>query len=370
MRTPRRLVAAVAVGLAAAFLVAAPPAATAEPAYGVDAVSIEPGPFTVAAMGTASALISVTLHDADGVSWCGAPDPLREWRVWVEMERVGGQGRTWDEGHDYAVLTRVAGDDRNGTWSGRWRIGSTRDGTWVVASVDWCVDDPDSVDGVGRGVDPRQALGTSATTVVLGSRPPTVSRRLVPAVVPWGGRQWLELTYRYASGAPIAGRALVAGWWDQGCHGTRTTEAQGRIWLRVYRQGASEWEVTTVCSYLTQPAGAEPHQPGTTLLLAAGGNERYERYARVGLASPPARVRAGAMTSLRGSVTPTRAHISVQRFVAGRWRPVASGLARAAGRYDIAIVVPRGTWRWRVVAFAPAAGLAPTASRVVLITGT
>lgn len=360
-----------AVGLGAAALVVAllplGPAA-AITAYGVDAVSVTPGPHAVSGFGTASATVSVTLHDSDGVSAGCDEAGVLNGHVGVTLTRTTGAPTSVE-----LLLTGVSGDGKSGTWAGEWRIGSTRSGTWVVSSVRWCTYDMAQFEATIRSVDPRVSPGITATTTVVGTKAPTVLRQRVPVVAAWKARQWLTLTYRDAAGRALAGRAVRVGSGEAACglmsFGDRVvrTDASGRIALRLYPKGSRS--SMPVCAYLTVPAGADPALATTTVLRTDLGLTRYERYAGVSLALPASPVAIGSVVPLQGGVGRATGHVVAQRLVGRTWRAVTSARIRENGRYTVEVRALRGAVPWRVVASDPAAGYAPTPSRTVVVVG-
>ena len=364
-----RIVAAAGAGILAAGAAVLPAVpAAAVPGYGVDAITVSPGPHRVSGFGTTSATVSVTLHDSDGVSAGCDEAGVLNGHVGVTLTRTTG-ARTSVE----VLLSGVSGDGKSGTWAGEWRIGSTRSGTWVVSSVRWCTYDMAQFEATIKSVDPRVSPGIIATTTVVGSQAPTVRSQRVPVVAAWRARQWLTLTYRDAAGRALAGRAIRVGSGEAACgfmsFGDRVvrTDASGRIALRLYPKGSRT--SMPVCAYFTVPAGADPALSTTTVLRTDVGLTRYERYAGVSLAQPVSPVVVGSVVRLQGAVGRATGRAEAQRLVGRTWRAVTSARIRDNGRYTVDVRALRGAVSWRVLASDPAAGYAPTASRTVVLVG-
>lgn len=414
MTTTRRRCAAAFVAIMAWGLVAVPGAAIdmlPDASFGVDSVVVDPGPFVLDGTQTATAAISVTLHDVVGVrDRCVNTVPVLD-SLWPEYG-VGVRLMKISADPHETVLVRLSpssGSPTAGTWSGQWRMASTRSGTWVVTEVQWCahtVDDPAWGDEALRMIDPR-APGSIAAITVVGTHVPSVTRRAVPAVVAWNAPQSVELTVRDGQGRPWAGRRLVVGLAAgtsrtniDPCLSTsgRTTvaaDATGRVTLPLVPEGPLAFPggfgTGGVCVELTEPDGADPlKDPDVTVLgtwhtvpeLAPDGLERVERYQSVGLSAPRGPGRAVTFRSrvvTWFSVSGLSPSLPLQRRTRQGWRTVAimavtgGGAHRGIGYTSFAARVraPAGTSSWRVLA-PPGSHLnrrlVPTPSPVVVVT--
>jgi hypothetical protein len=338
--------------------VGAASAATTSP---VKDVRIDPGPFVVDGItGSASARVSV---DISGFTSAPGYCPNEDWYESGLVATLQRSSGTFDWQTDWAMvrLSQASGDAVSGTWSGVWRIGSTRTGTWMVRHVGWCL--PQSTGYAG--VDVLRDLGLYRTVAVVGLHAPTVTSKRIPAVVPWGGRQWVQYSYRDYRGTRLANWPLVLGV-DTACTTPRTpvrTDALGRITLRA----PAGWGQ---CLYLTSPAVTATRPVGTTTVVLASVPSRYERFAMV-RAVPGARVmRSGRTLTVTGTVFPRSAQVMLQRLVGRTWTTVSWSNVRTSGRYTLTTPTRRGATSMRVVATAASdLGLAPTPSRVFVVTG-
>ena len=330
----------------------------------VVSVSVDPGPFTVDGLaGSAVATITVVATDPRGpIGDCAYPDFEMSWMnlISVELTRTSG-GPTEYVGVD--LKTHSTGVDGE-HWTGKWRMGSTRGGTWTITGIWWC-------DGEDyHSSDPRDD-GMTVTTQVVGTHAPTVSFVRVPAIAGYAARQWMVATYRDGYGHRLTGYKIAYGDDDMcGFSGsgrsTLTTDSHGRITVRL-RSMLNE------CLYLTYPGG-RPGKPGVTE-LRDDQILKYTWFASVTAALVPATTSVGVATKIVATISPSHVGTAtLQRLVGRTWRTVASTSVPYSGHVSFAYAPTTvGPTYLRVVA-RPNDGnsmyLAPTPSRTLTLRGT
>jgi len=313
----------------------------------------------------------VTAHDSavEGVAGECQDGGLLNGRVLVYLTRPG----TTDPAEVYLDRIGHQGSPSNAaTWTGTWRIGSTRSGTWTISDVFWC---HGGAPGEGRKVVPSP----TASVTVVGSAAPTVSSwSRVPTVVPWGQRQWMVATYRDAAGHPLAGRPITVGDKESSCgwysNGNRlqSTDDHGRLALRLL--ALYPYSMPRLCAYLANPQQVNLGTFATTTLLDewyVGIPDRYEYYRNVSAGLSTAAIRSGRDVVVSGTAYPAVGTASLQRLVGRTWRTVSTARVRPSGRYTLTVQPILGPNYVRVlVRTASGLSLAPTTSRVLLLTGT
>ena len=357
------------------------------------------GPVAAAGLdGNAPVSISLRVKDARGAAVCPFHDPpgLYVERVKAVLERTAGGPRDSVD----AWLTRASGTEQDGTWTGQWRAGSTRSGTWSLVRVEWCVLDGDNERTTQVVPSPIRSV------VVTGSQAPRLTWRRVPAVAAYNARQWVEYTVRDATGHRLAGLPITLGhiypaagdsdsWSGCGYDGNGdalvATDGQGRVVQRLtmmlanteFSAASRAWVHPHACLYLARPASTHLGDlVGVTVLTKSWLPPQYMTYASVIAAPKTASAPAGRRSTVSGVLVPAGVwKVALQRRVSGHWVTVRTVLSTAKGRYTVAThVLARGSNVVRVVARGgPLLGawgqhsgrvLAPTPSRVLVITGT
>jgi hypothetical protein len=313
----RRSVAAVAALLLVVVTgaVVTAPSASADIAA-VTALSVSPGSLAVSGLlgsQVATVTVSVTADPPVGVS-PEEPGAICSGHVYVALHRLVGAPTA-----DVLVqLNLASGDLSSGTWTGDWRVASTRDGTWVVSQVGWCngrsAMDPLGPDGVV--VDPR-TIGLTRTLVVAGQDQPRVTVTRVPTVAVWGKPQSERFVYTNVRGTPLAGRRITYGE-DTSCGfsgdggATPTLDNHGGITVDV---GPLQR-----CLYLTNPPTSFV-TPTTTVVLKNWVTGRYYyRGVAAGAVAPTFQV--GAPLRVVSSATPRLGTVSLQVLVGRTWRTI------------------------------------------------
>ena len=332
------------------------PAAAAGAGASVTRVSVDPGPHRVDGVGqTAAVGIAASILNAGGaIGRCPAVG-WYERGVVATLERVvGGSPATVD------VPLALSGQSGSVTsWQGTWRATSTRNGTWTLTRMRWCVP------STGDGVESYQLTrGEGRSTVVVGTHAPTVTSEGVPSVVPFGARQWVRYTYRASDGMPLAGWPVVVRFTSGDCLVTSgrvmTTDSLGRVAVPVYPRE------TTCVRWMTRPTADLPY--GAELGL--GQATRHEYYGGVSVDSAPSAVRVGRSLTVLGHVYPASGWVALQALAGRTWTNLGVARVRPSGRYTLVTSsLHLGGQSLRVVAQG-GRGLAPTASRVVVVTGT
>jgi len=344
-------------------LVAGPPvtrqaAAAASP---VTAASVSPGPFSVDGLtGTVTATVSVVLVGG-GPGSCNQ-DFEYMWKnaVLVALTRTAG-------GPADVVTVRLVKHQQladGAHWTGGWKIGSTRSGTWTITHAGWCSG------AESYGYDPRDQ-GLVATTTVHGTHPPTLSTTHVPAVVRWDAKQWLVATLRDGYGHRLAHFPIVYGA-DTSCGSSDdgsslvTTDRHGRVTIRLYR---SLWE----CLYLVMPPRL-PISSARTVLIQRR-LERYTYYETVRASAPAGNHPVGVPVTITATLISNVGTASLQRLVGRTWRTVMTA-PTVSGVTTIALTftpTSAGLTYLRVLARPSAeyvSRLAPTVSPTVMLRAT
>ena len=348
-----------AVVLLAASLVAAlglqAPAAAVDPVH-VTAVTADPGPFAVDGVSTNAAIpISLVATDDRGaIGQCIAGDG--EWgsRVAVTLERTAGGPPATTSLDLRTHSTSTDGEH----WTGVWRAGSNRGGTWTITALRWCVG------ATFVEVDPR-AVGITASTVLTATHVPTVTYRYAPAVAKYGARQWVTATYTDGYGQPLRSYPIVYGD-DNMCgvdfDGNRqlSTDTHGQVTVRI-AHGLLQ------CLYFAYP-GRLPWSP-TTVMFAQYWVAGPMYYRSVSAALSTSVVRVGRAVTVKGTVSPNwQAPVALQRLVGRTWRTVATAHVRASGHVTFTYVpTSRGTTYLRIRAL-PYLVLVATTSRPMTLT--
>ena len=370
--------AASVVGGAASGWTAVGSSQPAPAASGVVSVSVDEGPFSVnGALDTARSEVRVRLITPVAVGSCssGLPDArVGDGQVVVTLIRTAGGNRE----SALVYLDLVRGSTVDGVWSGAWRIGATRAGTWTVAQVAWCHR------GVrGRDerveVDPR-AEGVVGTLKVVSAEVPEVTVTRRPRVADYGSRQTVTLTFRNGLGAPLRNQPITVGRSANGSCGTFangdelvSTDARGRISFETALPPGAEPD----CAYLATPQQADLATFSRSTLLDFHWASRYEHYQKV-RASPNSRyLSADRSVRVTGLVFPAVGEVLLQRRGADGWLTVAHSGVRASGRFVLSLRLldsdgaGLGEQRYRVLAVGPPrSGLAPTASGAFVVAGT
>lgn len=282
---------------------------------------MDPGPFAVDGLTvTADATISVHVIEprGDGAGACLWYYPTYDCEsVSALLVRTAGGPTRSAKVHLY--LTE--GTRNDGTWTGVWHIGATRAGTWTLTDVAWLYGD-----SPWQHVDPRVAPGVTATVRVDATHVPTVGVTRIPALVPYGARQWVQYTYRDGDGRPLAHWPVAYGSNRSGEHcsegeRTITTDSLGRITLRIYYLTASP---VAECLYLTVPVLDRSHRLDDVALLAMHDVVPYLYYRTVGLRTSASSVRVGSSLTVVGTAGPHLGTLRFQRWVGGTWRTLAT----------------------------------------------
>lgn len=353
---------AVALASALAISPSTTPSATAASSGGhVVSVAVDAGPFVVDGMtGSATAAITVVATDTGGaIGVCNGAEFEPAWLHEIELVLTRTAGGPADQAVVHLRTQAAAGDGEH--WTGSWRIGSTRGGTWAVSSLWWCQGDTSF-----SGTPP-----SPATLEVVGTHAPTVTYTRVPLIASFGARQWMVATYRDGHGRPLVSYPIVYGE-DTTCgfdgDGDRqlATDSRGRVAVRLYR---NLWQ----CLYFAYP-GRLPWAPAMTL-LQKDDISRYSYFAAVTITSSARAVRVGHAVAVTATVVPAfRQPVRLQRLVGRTWRTIATATLRASGHASFAFAPSGlGTTYLRVVALPDAwttASYAPTPSRPLALLGT
>jgi hypothetical protein len=354
-----------AAGIALAGVVAAPPSVrAADGGAGVTYLFVSPQAGTAAGLvGGQEVGIGADVSDPGGT--IGA-DPNVDWLYTGVM----------------ATVTRTAGGPRAsvafdlkpttygpGRFYGSRRVASTWAGTWTVTDLTWYVGGERWI-----SVDPRVDPGVTRTFTVVGTQVPTISSVRIPRVAAYGARQWVQYTVRTSAGAPAVGLPVVLDE-DIFCGGyphvppasaapVLRTDAAGRATVRLYTgYGVHCVDIWSRPIWTTSPE--------TAALLATFSPTRYEYYKSVSAVRTATSVRVNRTVTVVGSATPARGTVRLQRLVGRTWRTIASAPIRTSGRYTVSgLVTTLGRNYFRVLALNGLPTLAPTPSRLVLVTGT
>ena len=332
---------------------AASPAAAAGTGH-VTSLTADAGPIAVDGLtGHKEAVISLVATDDRGaIGTCAAQDFYGWNLIQVSLHRTV---RPHDTVSTYLSHTSTGVDGEH--WSGTWRIGSTRNGPWVITTVRWCVGHTDSV------VDLR-ASGLTSTITVVGTHIPTVTYTYVPATVPYYGRQWLVATYRDGYGKPLARYPIVYGQDDQFDPPGKSvllTDSHGRLTVRVVHFGIQG-------VYFANPGTLS----STSTLLAFYRLAGPMYFKSVTASATPTVVRLGRSVTVTGTVAPNNgAPVTLQRLVGRTWRDVAAGWVRPSGHVTFSYVpTALGPIYLRIVARGPQTDIryfAPTPSRTLMV---
>ena len=329
--------------------------AAAEGTGHVISVTADPGPITVDGLtGHADATISLVATDDRGVigDCADREDPTGK-LVQVYLRRTI---RPHDSVSTFLTRSSIEADGEH--WTGTWRIGSTRNGSWTIWRIRWCQGH------VHYAVDPRD-LGITSTITVVGTHVPTVTYTYVPPIAPYLGRQWLVATYRDGYGHRLARYPIVYGQDDQfepPGKSVLLTDSKGHLIVRVVHHG---WQ----CLYFANPGTLR--QPSTLLAFYTMGGPTYLK--SVTASASPAVVRVGRTVTVTGTVSPNyRTPVTLQRLVGRTWRDVSVGLVRASGHLTLTYVPATvGRVYLRIVAHGPQIDIrffAPTPSRTLVVT--
>jgi len=372
----RRSLAVVAAAVLVSTAFVAAPGQFAGAADGTQVVSLTAtaGPFVADAL-TPSAGVSVITAQLREPQCLAPVAPYFDWYyggALATLERVsGGPAQKL-----FVTLARTGGTCYDGSYSGTWRPGSTHNGTWVVSRIAWLASEaPDYENQPGTDIDPRLSPGITATVVVVGTRPPVVTRVRIPAVVPYGARQWVQYTFRSSTGVPLVGQPIRYDW---SCSGVQVvpsgtvlrTDSLGRITVRAYVSDDSCLRFWSRAATSPTPAAA---------LLGVYFPDRYQRYTAVTATPWAPAVRVGRTIAVKGVVLPQpgRDRVSLQRLVGRTWRTVSSLALPTSG--------PPSTWTGRFTLLTTSTvlgpqyprvvasggyAMAPTPSRVLVVTGT
>jgi len=195
-------------------LVGTPAASATEDASAhVSRALLSPGSVTVPfTLGTSTVHISVDIASVPPIT-PRYEDPIMvqqnypwDGRVNAHLNRVGSSLDQVD-----LVLSLNAGTTASGTWTGSWRVGSGRAGTWQLTGLNWCTDDGTHSGTLGFGITLASVLGKAPQVVVHPINPVRVTNRRFPDVVAYGAPQWERLTYTDSNGRPLAGRTIALG---------------------------------------------------------------------------------------------------------------------------------------------------------------
>ena len=364
----------VLVACAAAIAVAAVPVGLAGPAAAagesLTAVTLGTSAVTVEGFGSADVAISVDMTLASPARGCTGQEARLAGRPWVRLTRTSGAtGIRVDDVVDVPLVTPPAGDPAAtaGTWSGTWKVASSRNGTWTVTGVGACTD---AVPG-GWFVDPR-GQGISSGVAVTGTGAPRLSVAMTPTV--WGARTTtVRAVVSDASGKPLTGRTVTFGK-DGGC-GTAadggavaTTDARGVATLVTRPR-------PVMCAYLATPAAVALRLDSEHALIVKRSVTPRFTFAAVSGFPLSAAVARGRNVVVTGSLAPkasllgagTTHRVALQLKSGRGWRTVGSAAVAASGRFTvIARATVRGIVTYRVLATANRA-MVPTAGRPLLV---
>jgi len=281
-------------------------------------------------------------------------------------------------------LTQTSLQGTVGTYVGSWVFGSTAAGVWNAANVAWLAG------GVTRNDNPEHYTGFSTKFEIVGRDIPRVSWVRIPALVPYGARQWVQYTYRDSSGKPIVGWPVAQGFTSASmslesatqCFGKgagdptgplwptkqRLTDAQGRITVRVdwlvrdYWIHVDDW--TTTCLWLATAPDAKPAgQSG----LDEQFPEPRQTFRSVSIGVSATRTHVGHTYYVTGFVYSPHGDVAVGLLRSGRWTWAAQGKVRADGSYRIPVTAVAG--RHPICVWASSGRMVPKASRVLVVIG-
>jgi hypothetical protein len=371
-------VVAAAVLVSTAFVAAPGQVAGAADGSQVVSLTATSGPFVADGL-TPSAGVSVITAQLREPQCLVPVSPTVDWYVGgalATLERIsGGPAQKL-----YVTLARTGGTCYDGTYSGTWRPGSTHNGTWVVSHVAWIASEGASYeDKPYTDIDPRVSPGVTASVAVVGTRPPKVTQARIPAVVPYGARQWVQYTFRTSTGRPLAGQPIR---YDSSCpyqviavpaapsYSLLRTDSLGRVTVRAYQGGGS-------CVYFWSRATTSP--PPGAALLGLYFPDRSQSYTTVTATPSASAVRLGRPIVVKGVVLPRTGpdRVALQRLVGRTWRTLSSLALPTSG--------PPSTWTGRFtlpttstvlgpqylrVVVSGGYAMAPTPSRILVVTGT
>jgi len=351
---PRRLLLALLLPASLIVAVVAPGAASATTAT-VSQVVVTPAAVAVDGLSDALVTVEVVIDEPSGTPMGSAQDDNScgvgscAFASWSTASLRGG-----------LHLAEVPGT-RSGsqaTYRGNLLVTSVDNGVWTLASVGWYVDGSNlawtSVSLASSPVDGR-------SVTITGTHPPTVTSRLVPSVVPYGGRQWVQYTFRRSDGTPLVGRyvswcygeSCFYSWWAP----RASTDSHGRAAVRL---PIGEW----VEAAMVLPSTS---RPGSWNQVFEDAPDRYEYFRDV---TPSAKraVRAGRTLTVRAITYPGYgASTALERLVGRHWRTVATAPVRASGAAFLTTISVLGPQYFRVRAYG---GMAPTTSRPFVVIGT
>jgi hypothetical protein len=324
----------------------------------VTALAITPGAVSAEGLtGTGIVHVSVTASDTRGpIGECSSAFRFTErHHITVELVRTSG-GPT---AAAFVRLTTHTTEADGEHWSGDWRVGSTRNGTWTAAYLWWCVGS-DSYGGFPRD------LGLTSTVTVTGTRAPTATFARVPRIAGYDAPQSVVATYRGSSGRPLVGYRIA-----YGTNVTCGSDVNGRTLLTTDRLGRVTVRLSNAqqCLYFTYPGGWPTDD---VTWLGQQFLHRYTWYRTVGAALATSRTHVGSPVTVLGAVYPVYQPVSLQQLVGRTWRTLQTNHFGVRGRVQFTYVATsRGTTILRLLARSDAYGtLAPTPSRTLRLTVT
>jgi len=366
-----RLIAIVTALLAvgAGMLVTAAPASAS--AYAIDSPSLSPSTTTVTGLtGTALATVSVHVTSTPAVDICGGEANLiGSGHVNATLLRTSGGTADYVD----VVLNLASGTSSDGMWSGTWRIGAGRGGTWQIARIWWC-NGQDAMSGDdGHTVDPRLApTSYTGTLTVTATAAPRVTVTRIPRIAAYGASQSVRLNYASSTGAPLAGHLVTLG--DDTACGFYST---GSRLAKLDSHGSIGWRFGSLspCIFLTQPVTATITSSTTIITQNYPGSRSYYRTVTGRAVSPTFTV--GTDARVKTLVYPGTGVATLQVLTGRTWHSITSktlsgSLLNLYVRAGVRASWVTGPHYYRVLAqLAKSQGdwLAPTTSSTFTMTG-
>ena len=324
------------------------------------AFTITPTSASVAGFGSVDVSFAATLNlQGSTVASCSeaGDDGRFANALWVGLTRIDRPPIVpLSDGMDYAMVpltTSTPGSSAtSGTWTGTWKVASTRGGRWRVTEVAGCLSGTLPYAGTMKhatSVDPA-ALGLPSVVTVAARRAPRITARVLPRK--WPAAPILQVLV-YLGGRPVVGRKVlfaadIGCLWDSG------------VLVPTNSLGIASWPMTDPfvhCWRVTTPPAAAAKIDVTTALMAAGNaGPPHWLFSTLSVTKPVTAVR-GRSLIVSGAVTPTSARLAarygqagsqvalLQRLIGGRtWRTIAVASVRSSGRFAL-VTVPQSRGR-------------------------